>query len=214
MLQSLESLGTSAAQFLPLELFLFFAGLLEEIIPPIPAFPLTILSGSLASLGDYTYVGIFIIALCGAVGKTLGATIVYFIVDRLEGAFVERFGHYFGIQPGDLERFGTQLGKGARDYLILTLLRATPIVPSALLTVGSGAIRIPLTLYVTATFVGSVIRYSLFVYIGFVGAKSFIAFFNMLEASPLSTIILFTGILSVGIWLLYRFFKQRSSTTT
>jgi membrane protein DedA with SNARE-associated domain len=198
------------ATILPLELIAFILAFVEEIIPPIPALPMMVTLGLLARNGDYILAGLVFIALFSAAGKTLGAYVVYRVTDKLEDVFVERYGKYFGIKPGQIESFGTKLSNGWTDYLVLITLRATPLVSSTLISVGGGLIKIPLRLFLISTYIGSIIRDTIYLYIGYSGVRTFRKF--MKEADSISETIILVVLISITLYLVYRFYKYKTKS--
>lgn len=200
------------AHSFPLPPLAFGAAFFEELIPPIPGFTLMIMIGSFARIQDYQLLALFSLTLFTASGKTLGATIVYHIVDRLEDVFFSKFGPLFKIKPEQVEAFGKKLGHGMIDYAILIFLRALPIIPSTLVTIGSGLIRVPKRLFIISTFIGSTIRDSIYLYTGYVGTIAFEKYFHSL--GKLQTLIVFFIILLIIVITYYRSHKTKDLKTT
>jgi len=191
---------------IPLEFIVFFFSIFEELIPPVPAFPILLLSGGLATIQDYHIPGVVLLVVLAALGKTIGALVVYKVVDRLEDVFITKYGRFFDIAPGDLERLGAKLGKGAWDYLFLTTARAIPIVPSALISVGSGLLHVSLKAYIFATFFGSIIRISIYIFAGYFSADTII---NYLAGSEdLSSTLQWSTLGMIFGFLLYLFWRN------
>jgi membrane protein DedA with SNARE-associated domain len=177
MFAHLEQILISLADHIPLVVFAPLASFIEEAIPPIPSPAIMILTGFLASVQNFGIYGLIILCLLGSLGKTIGAWFVYFVMDKVEDILTTRLGKFIGVTHQDIESFGAKLGKGPRDYLILTVLRALPIIPSTLVSVGGGLLKIPLPLFLISTFVGSIFRNSMYIYLGFAGvsiANSFV----------------------------------------
>lgn len=172
MFTALEETVLGFATHVPLPVFAAVASFLEEVVAPIPSGPVMLLSGSLAALQDYTLVALLGLALIAAIGKLAGALVVYWIADTAEDIFSGRFASWFGISATQIQSFGTRLGNGPRDYVVFTLLRALPIIPSVVLSIGGGALKMPLPLFITGTLIGSVIRDAFFLYVGYVGLES------------------------------------------
>jgi membrane-associated protein len=207
----LQQIFTTATDVMPIEILVFIASFIEEVIPPIPAFPLTILAGSVANVQEYTLLGLLFVAIVGAIGKTIGAVIIYFATIKVETVVIKKYGKYLKITEEDLTRFGKKLGHGKLDYLVLILLRAIPIFPSVLTTVGSAIIHVPLPLYIISTLIGSIIRYSIYLYAGYVSADILIIAIAKLEESPISLVILIISVVALLVWLL-RLYKTRSQS--
>ena len=79
----------------------------------------------------------------------------------------EKKGRYTGL-PYVLGKEKASKG-GKMDMLILFLLRATTIVPSAAISIVSGLIKIDLRMYLAASFAGNIIRCLIYIYIGYAG---------------------------------------------
>jgi len=169
MFQHIEEFLLHTAQIVPLELFLFFGSITEEIIAPLPSLLVPTTAGSLAELRDLPISYLLILGLIGAFGKTIGATVVYFIADFFEDILVGRFGKFIGITHEEVERLGKTFHGGKRDILVLFVLRMLPIVPSTPISVGCGVIKLRLSTYIISSFFGSFIRDTFFLYLGYSG---------------------------------------------
>lgn len=204
----LQHLFTTYASMVPIEILVFIASFVEEVIPPIPAFPLTILAGSVAGIQGYTLVGLLLVAIVGALGKTIGAVIVYLATKRIENVVIEKYGKYLKITEADLTQFGARLGNGKMDYFILTTLRAIPIIPSVLTTVGSAIIHVPLHLYTICTFIGTIIRYSLYLYAGYIGNNVLQELLAKLETGTLGNILIVLTFFAILGFIIYLYFTR------
>lgn len=185
MFATLEASLAALAYVVPLPLFVLIASCIEEIIAPIPSPFVMLLGGSLAQVQGYTLLGLFLLAIMGALGKTIGALFVYSIVRKAGETALLRFGRFFGITREDITRLSSKLGHGARDYVIMILLRAFPFIPSVIVSVGSGFLRVPVPLFIISTFVGTIIRDSFYLYFGYKGTEAlgnFITHSSSLEA--------------------------------
>ncbi len=206
MINWLQATLVPYAQTLPLELFVFLASFFEEIIPPIPAFPIMILAGGFARVQDYYLLQILLLALASALGKTVGSILVYHLADKLEDALVLRFGKFFSLKPGQLEAFGAKLGNGWFDYLVLTLLRSFPLIPSSLISIGSGMLSIPLRLFLFATFTGTILRDGLYIYAGYMGTIALASYTKDTERTQL--IIIATIIFIIIFCIAFFYYKN------
>lgn len=174
MIAYLEEMLRAYVHILPLEVFVLVASIVEEIIAPIPSPSVMMLAGSFAFIQDYVLWGLLPLAVIGAVGKTIGGLVVYGISDRAEDVIMNTFGKFFGVTHEDIERLGRKLQGGARDYVLLTFLRALPIVPSVILSVGGGVLKVRLPLFIFSTFVGTIFRDGLYLYAGYTGITFFV----------------------------------------
>lgn len=209
MFTHLEELLLSYIHTLPLELFAFVASFIEEVIAPIPSPTVMVMTGSFAALQDRALSALILIAIIAAVGKTIGALIVYFITDKMEDLIVTRFGRFFGVTHEEIERLGTKLGHGARDYLLLTFFRALPIMPSSVVSVGCGLLKVPLRLYIISTFLGTILRDSVYLYVGFVGTTALSSFVS--KSSSIESIIQLLIVGAFAVLLGYLYIKRRNN---
>jgi membrane protein DedA with SNARE-associated domain len=175
MFTQLEESLVSLAHSLPLEVFVFIASFVEEIVAPIPSPTVMLVAGSLAQVQGVTLFGLIALVIVGAVGKTLGALCVYAISSKAEDVVLQKFGRFFGVTQTDVERLRGMLGNGVRDYVLLTVLRALPIMPSVLLSVGSGVLKVPIPLFIFSTFFGTLFRDGVYLYAGYVGTEALTA---------------------------------------
>ncbi len=157
----------SAANALPLPAFSFFGALVEEIIAPIPSPLVMALTGTLAAAKDSSWFYMAMIILMGAAGKTIGSYVVYFISDKGEDIVLGKFGKFLGVTHREVEVIGKHLNKGWRDDLVLFLLRAIPIMPTAPVSIVCGLIKINLRTYLTSTFFGVLVRNIFYFYLGY-----------------------------------------------
>ncbi len=169
MIASLQAYLINLTSTLPVEVFVFLASALEELIPPIPAFPLMIFAGTLAKAQSYPILGILLLAIISAVAKTLSGLLVYRLTDLLEDAAIHKYGRWLNIKEGDLEALGKKFGNGLADYFVLISLRLLPFMPSSLVSVGAGLIALPYRLFIVSAFIGSFIRDGAYIYLGYFG---------------------------------------------
>lgn len=172
MVASLEQLLLGWAGRVPLELFAPLASFIEEVVAPIPSPAVMLATGSLAAVQGYALPGILVLALLGALGKLAGSVVIYLVADRLEDWIAPRMTRLFGITHAQVESFGARLTGTWRDYGILTLIRALPLVPSVLVSAGGGFLKVPLRLFAVSTLAGSFVRDLAYLYVGYAGADA------------------------------------------
>lgn len=207
MFSHLEAVLLSLVHSLPLELFMFIGSFVEEVIAPIPSPSVVLLAGSLASLKGWTIPGLLILSFVGALGKTTGASIIYLITDKAEDFIMEKLGRYFDVTHEDVERFGKRLGHGWRDYLLLTTFRTLPFIPSSVVSVGCGLLKVPFRLFVFATFFGTIMRDGIYLYMGYIGAHIFTSFLN--RSASVETMLEFVAIFVFAGIIGYFYFRKR-----
>lgn len=201
MVDFLRHFISHSAETVPLEILALITGFISEIIPPVPSFPILISIGVLARIQDYALPSIIIIAFFSALSKTGVGIFFYKITDKAEDVFIDKYGNYFNLKPGQLESFGDKFGKRPLDYFLITLVRGIPFLSSTLLTVAAGLIKLPLKLFVVTAFFGSLIQDSLYLYIGFSGLKGFRNYFK--EHSHINIVLIGLFIISIIVTLIY-----------
>lgn len=157
----------SISNYVPLPIFTFIGALVEEVIAPIPSPLVMTLAGSLSFGQNATFLFIVFIALTGSVGKTIGSYFIYYIANKFEHLVVSKFGKYIGVTEKEIELISKQLNKGSKDFFIIAILRAIPIIPTAPVSAVSGLIKLNLKTYLGGTFVGTLIRNVFYIYLGY-----------------------------------------------
>ncbi len=176
MFNALEVFVFNLINTLPLEVFVVVGSFIEEVIPPIPSPGVMILAGSFAVIQDYSFGGLAFLVLLASVGKTFGALVLYSGTKYAQDYLVGTFGHVFNVTQGDIERFGKRFTGGFSDYASLAILRSIPIIPSVILSFGSGVIKLPVRVFLVGTFIGTIIRDTFYLFVGVSGTATLVAF--------------------------------------
>jgi len=166
-MQSLINWLEALAQQIPVTWFVFIGALVEEVVAPIPSPLVMMLGGSISASQGSPLIFIFILAVIGAVSKTIGSLLIYVLADKAEDVIVNKFGRFLGVSHSDTEGLGRFLGEGKRDDIAIFLMRAIPVMPTAPVSVIAGLIKINLKTYLISTFFGLIIRNSIYLYIGY-----------------------------------------------
>ncbi len=194
------------AHVVPLPIFTFGGAFIEEVVAPIPSPLVMTLAGTLAAGDNQPMQMLLWLALIGAVGKTLGSYLVYVIADKAEDIVIGKLGKFVGVSHKEVEQFGSYLNHGKRDDIVLLILRALPIVPTAPVSLVCGLIKINLTTYLRSTFFGTLIRNMFYLYLGYtsLGAlESLNGGLDSMESIGYVIIALLLGLLTLF------FFSQR-----
>ncbi len=173
MLAAVETVFVDYAQKVPVELFTFAGAMIEEILAPIPSPLVMTLAGSIAQAQHALWVYLLWLALIGAVGKTLGSWLVYFVSDKAEDLVVNKFGKFLGVSHKEIENIGKHFYGDFRDDLIIMLARALPIMPTAPVSIACGVVKVNLRSYLLGTFLGTYLRNVMYLWLGFAGLASF-----------------------------------------
>ena len=126
---------------------------IENVFIPLPSEVVMPLAGwMLVKEAGQGIRGVFLLALWGTIGSTLGSIIVYYMGAWGGRPFLDRFGRYVFISQQDVEsgeRWFARYGNWA-----VLLLRMLPVVRS-FISFPAGIARMPVGLFLLFTFLGS-----------------------------------------------------------
>lgn len=172
MFETITNALVAWAQHVPLELFTFVGSFVEEVLAPIPSPIVMTVTGSIASAQNKAMMYLIVLSVIGAMGKTLGAVLVYYIAAYAEEILVGKFGQFFGVTRQEIEGLGKRFTGSWKDMFFLLFLRALPIMSSAVVSVCSGVIKVRMRTYIIATFLGTVVRDFFYLYVGYTGIET------------------------------------------
>lgn len=186
----------------PLEMLAVVASGLEEIIAPIPSPLVGALVGSLALSEGYTVImAVLFFGFLMAVGKTIACVLIYWVMRYASEVTVTKLEKFIDVTPEDLTKLSRFFTGKLSDYILLTLVRAIPFLPSSPISVVAGIVKIPLRLYAITTFIGSYIRSGLFIFAGYAG-------YETLQTIPyLQEVLFVTGSLAL-LWFVYWIYRK------
>jgi membrane protein DedA with SNARE-associated domain len=190
----------------PLPWFVVVGAFIEEVIAPIPSPLVMTLGGSLAASAGQTFMYLFYLALIGSLAKTVASYVVYFISDKAEDLVLNKFGRFIGVSHKDVEKIGSQLSGGWKDDVVMLLLRAVPIIPTAPVSVVSGLLKINLRTFFWTTLVGYAIRNFFYLYLGFTSVGALDKVNEGLDSFESIGYLIIAVIMAI---LVYYFYKQR-----
>lgn len=129
--------------------------ILENVFPPIPSEIVLPFAGFVAQRGDGS---VIVMIFAATIGAVVGALVLYGIAafigpDRL-GAFVFRFGRWFGVKPNDLARAELWFDRHAVAAVLFG--RCVPLIRSVV-SVPAGFRRMRLAPFLFYTALGSLV---------------------------------------------------------
>ena len=149
---------------------LFIGGVLKEFIP-IPSTAIILgtsfllLNGQAISISSVLSL-LFVIILPISIGMTIGAIITYIPCFYIGKPIISKWGKYVSLKWEDIEKMDKKFETTTKDYIIIYILRATPIIPSIVISAFCGIIRYDLKKYIIITFLGGLTRAIVFGFIG------------------------------------------------
>lgn len=198
-LQQFEQLS----QQVPLGWASFLGALIEEIIAPIPSPIVMTTLGSLTAAKGEIMLTLLWLAVIGALGKTIGAYLFYWLADKGEDVIVGKFGKFLGVSHEDIERIGKKFNNDWRDDLLVFLARAIPIMPSPPVSIVCGLIKLNLRTFLWGSFAGNFVRNLMFLGLGYYGLSSYENLLKGLDSAESIVQLLIVAALAVAIVVIY-----------
>lgn len=194
----------------PLEVFVFVGTCIDEIISPIPAFFVLVPAGIAAHLQEYSLWYLGILALISGLARAISGYVLYILADKLEDVVFANNRKFFGYTHKDIEDYGKKLGSknGRKSWLLLFFMHALPVFPGTLLSLGSGFIRLPVSIFFSSTALGSTLSAIFFLYLGYAGVQT-ATLLSHLDAT--TQIVTMTLILSIGGLFFWQYLRRRRS---
>ncbi len=209
MISSVTDALIDWARVVPLELFAVLGSFVEELLAPVPSPIVMTVTGSIAAAQDKPMAYLIVLSLIATAGKTIGAVLVYAIAAKAESFIFGRFGWLFGVSHEEIVSFGKRLRGTWKDYVLLFALRALPIMSSAVVSIGAGAIKVPMRIYLPTTILGTIVRDAFYLYVGFTGIETLYRLVHGFEniESILEALIALVIVVVFG-WVVWR--RKRS----
>lgn len=205
LLHQIEGMVLVLAEHVPLELFVFVGALAEEIIAPIPSMLVMTTAGLLSVVEGHTPFFLLWLVFLGNIGKVLGSLGWYVVGDKLEDLVVGKFGRFFGLSHGDIERIGKRFsGNEWRDGAFIFLLRCVPFFPSLALSLACGVIKIELRTFLLASYLGNFCKDLFYIFAGYYGARALKTFFVEIERIRWGLGVLIGVTVAIALVLAYR----------
>jgi membrane protein DedA with SNARE-associated domain len=133
---------------------------MESSILPVPSEIVIPPAAFLAARGDLSFAGVII---AGTLGSYLGAAIMYWISRLVGRPFILRFGKYFFIGPGQLERAEIWLQRYEAGGVFFA--RLLPVIRH-LISIPAGIVRMNFAVFSGVTIFGSALWCSVLTYLG------------------------------------------------
>ena len=153
-MEPFDSLLIWISQFLGEHLYegIFLAALLETIVPPIPTLAVFPTAGFLASQQGIPLIGLIPMIILGAIGATVGTSIIYLIALKLGRVVLLRYLRYVKVSEKKLQRVETWFEKYGDKAVFLG--RMVPVMRE-MISVTAGLLKMRFPKFVCYTFAGS-----------------------------------------------------------
>lgn len=185
----------------------FLAEFIEEVIVPIPSAVILLGSGFIFLKGDFWTLSFmkdlfFVVVIPASFGLTLGSIFIYKLVYIFEKPFLDKFGKLLSVSQGDIDKMNEKLNKGKFDEFFIVIARVIPLVPSVLLAVFCGIIKMPFKKYFTLTIIGAFFRALLLSIVGFVVGDIYTKYASFI--SSIESIVLYSIVILSLCFIVYR----------
>ena len=166
--------------------------IIEAIIVPIPS-PLIPMAAGFALLNNtegftFIYTLVIKIGLVGGLTATL-MNVPFYYLGRYGGKpIVKRFSLFLGIDEEELDKAISYVG--GRNVLQVAVYRAIPIIPLSLVSISSGILEMNIFQFIISTLVGSIPRYIILGYLGWLVRDLYQELALMLDSAETALIIL------------------------
>ena len=153
-MEPFDSLLVWIADFLGGHIYegIFLAALLETIIPPIPTLAVFPTAGFLASQQGISLIGVIPMIILGAIGATIGTSLLYFIALKLGRVVLLRYLKFVKISEKKLERVEIWFEKYGDKAVFLG--RMVPVMRE-IISVPAGLLQMKIPKFILYTFAGS-----------------------------------------------------------
>ena len=133
---------------------IFLAALLETVIPPIPTLAVFPTAGFLASQQGITIFGVIPMIILGAIGATIGTSVIYLIALKLGRIVLLRYLKYVKVSEKKLERVERWFEKYGDKAVLVG--RMIPVMRE-MISVPAGLLEMKIPKFILYTFIGSLI---------------------------------------------------------
>ena len=112
-----------------------------------------------------------------------------------------------------MENIGKHFNGTWKDDVILLVLRSLPIMPTSLVSVVCGFIKLNMRTYLQSTFIGYFIRSFIFLYIGYTGMATYGNVSNeLVSIESFIKVVSGAGLVLFLVWIFYKRGKGKIHT--
>lgn len=147
-----------------------------------------------------------VVVLPATVGLVLGSFIFYIPSYIYGKSFIDRWGKWIGVSWDDIETLQAKFEKTEWDEVSIILARIL-LIPSVMVTVFCGVMRIPPKRYAVITFIGGFFKALSVAFVGWSAGELYIQYADIIDKSE--KVILLIIVLCIAGFVFYRKRKRK-----
>ena len=141
----------------------FWAGVIEQVISPIPSVLIPMSAGFLLIPQQIFSWLVLVqilqkISLPYALGATIGSSVLYLVSFWGGRVLIERYGRLFGLSLKQIDKFRVRFTRGFKDEMIIFFLLVLPVTPISIVAASCGLIGIVAWEFYPLIFLGTLTR--------------------------------------------------------
>lgn len=188
----------------------FLGAIVEEVIAPIPSTAVILFGGFFLVPPESTWLQAaghvaWKVMIPASIGMSLGSLFPYYLARLGEKLVIERYGRYLGVNDELLQKAQAYFEGSRSDELLLFIVRAVPVVPSVVIGVFCGLVKLPVREFLIYSLLGSLIRTFVLGMIGWGAGSAYHAYADQIGHAE-DVVLVLCGLAFVGGigWLLHR----------
>lgn len=190
------------------------ASLIEEVIAPIPSTLVVLFGGFFLIPEDVTFLQAAIevsykVMLPASVGMAIGSLFPYYIAKIGEKVAVDRFGKLLQVDWAMVEKAQKYFEEKKSDELMLFIARAVPVIPSVVIAVFCGLIRMNVRTFIIYSFLGSLIRTFVLGMIGWAVGNAYATYAKQLSLVENAVLVLVVLVAGAGVLYFWKYMRRK-----
>jgi membrane protein DedA with SNARE-associated domain len=164
---------------LPVEWFVLVGAFVQELISPLPSFVVFVPAGASLAAHHMSPVTVVMMAFLAAIGRVAAALLLYWVSGTVRTKVYAKRRRWLGVSRREVKKMEKRLTSSpAGSWWAIFALWAIPVVPGALISLAGGFVRMPLLIFVSATYIGAVINALTYLFVGYLGLSALAAYDN------------------------------------
>ena len=197
----------------------FLGSIVEEIIAPIPSTMVILFGGFLlvpesATIAQAAGTVMLKVMIPASIGMSIGSLFPYYVAKLGERVAVDRFGKLLQVDWATVEKVQAYFEKRKSDQVFLFIARAVPVIPSVVIGVFCGLIRMPVGSFLLWSVLGNLIRTFILGMVGWAVGAAYATYADSI--SHVEDFFLYLAVAAViaggAWWILHRRKKRRAAT--